>query len=337
MRVRSLTVFALVSAAASQPLAQTASPLTWTAPRGCPTRDEVLARARDAGLRDDAGEWTATATVRHVPGGAWRLQMIISASGDAVPTTRSAPRCADLAQLAGVDLALVINAHVDPPPPPPRPPPPAQPPPPPPQPPAPTPSPAGRDAEPVGPPRAPSASPGRRWNLDVDALLLTDFGALPTGNVGVGLSFAIAWSFASLGLSAAYFAPLGTDSGGGLFQRHAEGFADVGAWTASARGCGRLAWRALSVDGCLGVEVGARTARGALGINDATEQRDLWVGPLASVEGAWRPWRWMRVSLGVDGAIPLPALPWVRVENYGVVLDSWGARVVPRIGLGVAL
>lgn len=332
MRVRPLTVFALVTAAASQPLAQTAPQLTWTAPRGCPSRDEVLARARDAGLRDDAGPWTAEATVRHSPGGPWRLQMIISASGDTVPATRSAPRCADLAQLAGVDLALVINAHVDPPAPPPPPPPP------PPAPPPPSPPPSeGRDAEPVGPPRAPSASLPRRWSLDLDARLVTDFGALPTGNVGVGVSVGVAWSFASVALAATWFPPVGTDSSGGLFQRRAEGFADVGAWTVSARGCGRLAWRSLSVDGCLGVEVGLRSARGAVGINNATEQRDVWVGPLASVEGAWRPWRWLRVSLGVDGVIPLPALPWVRVENYGVVLDPWGARVAPRVGVGVAL
>ena len=330
MRVWSLTSLALFALTAPGVAFAQRSPLTWSAPRGCPSSEEVIARARAAGLRDTASEWTAEATVRHSSNGLWRLAMNITVSGDRVPASRSAPTCADLAQVAGVDLALVINAYSEPPAPPPPPPPP---------PPLPiaTPPTPERDAEPAGPPRDPSAMPARAWRVALAALAAMDVGALPTGNVGFGARAGLQWTYAGVSLTALYFPTVGTDAGEGPFRARPESVAYVSAWTVSARACGRLASSAWSVDGCLGVELGVRNVAASASVNRGVASGALWFAPLVAVEGAWHPLRWLSVAVGSDVSLPVPALPFVRVDNVGVVLDPWVVRVVPHLAVGLSL
>lgn len=194
-----------------------------------------------------------------------------------------------------------------------------------------------RDAEPVRPPRDAGALEARSWRLSLDSIAAIDVGALPTGNVGVGGRVGARWTHASVSLSALYFPSAGTDAGDGPFRSRPESVAYVSAWTASARGCGHLSWRAWSVDGCLGVELGVRDANASAAVNGGAASETLWIAPLVAVEAAWHPLRWLRVGVGSDASMPIPSLPFVRIDNVGVVLDPWIVRVVPHLAVGLLL
>jgi len=98
-------VFALAVAAGDGELV-----LSWEAPRECPTRDEVLARARERiGERASAGvEASAVISAR---GEKWRLELEIAADGGTVHRAIDGGSCEALADAAALVLAMAAAAR----------------------------------------------------------------------------------------------------------------------------------------------------------------------------------------------------------------------------------
>lgn len=329
MRTAAL-IAAFVSPATA--LAQT-PPLTWNAPRVCPSRAAVLQRATQAGLDPRAdGTWTAEATVHRAPAGAgpWRLEMVIHAHGDDVPQRRVAATCAALAQLAAVDLALVVNAHVDPPPPPPPPPPVVV-------------------AEPrrVAPPAVPSivpeppvrASP-RAWRVFVTPAVVLDIGLLPAPSRGVGVGAGVAWPRFRVELRGAWYpaVALETPADAQRFNVRDGVVGSASLAQLSARACWRFGSARWGVAPCVGVEGGWMALRGATDrLNTAVAGDRLWMAaPLLGADASWSPLPALAVSLGVDGALVV-VRPLVTIEHLGAVIDTPLLHATLRVGVTLAL
>ena len=292
-----------------------APPLTWTAPRGCLTAADVIERSREAGLdAEHVPPWTARAVVRRARGG-WALDMVIRVGDDVVPQRRAAGTCRALVQLAGVDLALVLNAHIPPPVvvsvpvvaapvvqarPPPEP---------------------VRQVVAPEPPR----ERVRDWRVVVGLLGGVEYGLLPTVVLVAGGRAGVSWDHLRVearGTVSQEVSVARTEVVGGVATTFG---ATLQAVDFSARGCGQWTVRQWTFAGCAGMSAGWVDATGVGQLVQAEATRVPWVGGVVGGEVLWRGLRWLAVSVSVDvGAF------WggrVLLYNSLPVNDPEGGRV----------
>jgi hypothetical protein len=268
------------------------APLTWTAPRGCLTAADVIARSREAGLdADHVPSWTARAVVRRARG-QWALDMEIRVGGDVVPQRRTAATCRALVQLAGVDLALVLNAHIPPPVPvvpvvpvvpavvqarpPPEP---------------------VRQVITVEPPR----ERVRAWRMVVGVMGGVEVGLLPRAAVMGALRAGVSWDHVRVEVRGAVSEEVTvtrTETVGGAATRFGAALRAV---DLSARGCGQETWGRWTLAGCAGVSAGWVDAVGVGQLVQAEATRVPWVGGVVAGEVWWRAGRWVALGASVEG------------------------------------
>jgi len=112
VRIPGLVIALSLSSLPRPARAQDALALTWSAPPGCPSRDDVVARVARLrpGLARDASGLRATATVTPTARGRWRVRLRTEVHGDAGERSLEGRTCALLADATAVVLALAYDA-----------------------------------------------------------------------------------------------------------------------------------------------------------------------------------------------------------------------------------
>lgn len=303
-----------------------APPLAWTAPRGCLTAANVIERSREAGLdAEHVPPWTARAVVRRARG-RWALDMVIRVGDDVVPQRRAAATCRALVQLAGVDLALVLNAHI--------PPPvvtvPA----------AVVPVPVVQARPPPEPVRQvvvpePPHERVRGWRVVVGLLGGVEYGLLPEPVPVVGGRAGVSWEHVRVearGSVSREVSVARTEVVGGAATTFG---ATLQAVDLSARGCGHGTVGRWSFAGCAAVSAGWVDAAGVGRLVQAEATRVPWVGGVVGGEVLWRAARWLVLSVGVDAGVFWGGR--VLLYNSLPVNDPEGARVSAVVGAAAVL
>ncbi len=235
------------STAAAQPRGPLS--LTWDAPAGCPTRDEVIAAVER--LRPHAFQRPATHPVvaegRVSPDGArWSLSLTTRAADGAGTRALTADTCAEAADAAAVVLALAID-------------------------------PTSRRAPPSPPePAAPAARPddGPRFVTRVHGAL--DLGTLPAPAPGLGASAGFVWRWLRVELGATWFPSQRAPGAGGVSS-------DVGLVSGELRACATpLRIGRVAAGACAGLAGGAMYAEG-VGFDRNRDGLTPWWSSLAGL------------------------------------------------------
>lgn len=314
--------------------------LTWSAPAGCATRDEVIAHVDALVGRDlPPGHRTIAARGRIVASSSpdearYRLELIV-VGDEANRRSMEGDDCTHLVDAAALILALDIDpdglarrAGFE-----------AQAPPP-----AAaahartgdagaaapgSPSPPRLDASRTRALPLPAPAPPRSRPLDFygGARLTLDEGSLPRTTVGIGASFGLVRGPIVLEADANAFKDRFTVGG----PRGGRGGAYIGLATFGARAC----WRGLSGiaewHGCLGGELGALSTTG-VSVYTPETARGLWSAASAMLSARLLPGRGVSPVAGLLFAHPLGA-PDVFIEGFGTVFEP--PLVVARCFLGL--
>lgn len=298
-----------------------APPLMWTAPRGCLTAADVLERSREAGLdAEHVPPWTARAVVRRARG-RWALDMVIRVGDDVVPQRRAAATCRALVQLAGVDLALVLNAHI------------------------PVvvaapvvvvPAPVVQARPPPEPVRQvvvpePPHERVRGWRVVVGLMVGAEYGLLPEAVPVVVGRAGVSWEHVRVELRGSLSREqtvTRTETVGGAATRFG---ATLQAVDLAARGCAQWTAGRWTGAGCAGVSAGWVDAVGVGQLVQAEATRVPWVGGVLGGELWWRAARWLAVSVSADAGAFWGAR--VLLYNSLPVNDPTGVRVSAALGV----
>lgn len=253
--------------------------VTWTAPEGCPSEDEIKAEVRRmAGTAAPAAEATEVhATVSRDPGNTWQLTLTTKVGSREGERKLSASDCAELGRAAALVIALMINPAADPSA----------------APPVVTPPPAPPPAPP------PPPEPPRTSRFALGAAILIGSGEMPDGAMGLGARFAAGGGTFSAQLRGDLWFPRDASSAakpsaGGSFDA-----VDVGLGAClTARPDRRL-----GPNLCAGAAVTGTHAAG-FGVNNPGAATAIFAG--AFLEGALRVKLTMRnaLRLGVEGLVP---------------------------------
>lgn len=255
-------MLALLLALAPTPLSPPNPPaeieLTWVAPEGCPSGDDVVARYRELLTVDPAGNglMVAEAEVVDEGDGAWRLELT-TRMGDYTDVRKlRANRCEELAEASAMLFAVALEPTLealsapDPAP--------AEPEPEPPEPePEPTPEPETPDPTPPviveSPPAStpPEAEPERK-PVYLTATAGPEWGAVPGVTARLSAGAGMVWKWARFEGDLAWFAP--RDEPG------TRGPGRIQLASAAVRGCGAPGTGRWVFPVCVGVEAGATIA-----------------------------------------------------------------------------
>ncbi|MBX3130614.1 MAG: hypothetical protein KF718_28100 [Polyangiaceae bacterium] len=293
--------------------------LEWSAPDGCPTRQDVLSRAAALlGQTESEQRILARGRIRAAEG-EFELELETVTSDGTGRRRLRAGQCEELAQPAALLLALAVNPAVTAPEP---------------APPEPTPEPAALDstppaaapAAPVAPPRGPRPAEGAResrWAARLGLGVAGDVGALPTPAPGIAGSVGAALGGTTLEARLTVLLEQRTEVGGGR----------GGAFTLTTGGlsaCHDVAAAPVLLAPCLGVEVGRLSGAG-FGVTEPGSGSALWVAGLAGLRGVEALTDGLGVWVGAELVVPVGRPEFV-LENVGVVHRP--ARAGGRAAIG---
>ncbi|WP_143140604.1 hypothetical protein [Nannocystis exedens] len=275
--------------------------LRWPAVEGCPTREEVEATTMRLTGGESPQPVAAEAQITADAAG-FTLALRVSDVGGVQERTLQSPRCEALAAATAVIVAVAaapigVSAQVVAAPPPrdaldvdlaplpaaevPAP--------------APTPAPAGPTMG-MGP-ESDAAPSRRRPGLAIGFGAAAGIG--PTKRFVAGLSGTVSllWRRVRLDLRGSGWFP-------GLAR--ASELPGIGVRlqlaAAAVRGCPRLVLRALALELCAGLELGALLAEGA-GLQENSRSRGAWAAGLLAPGVRWQPLRWLSLGVEVEGLV----------------------------------
>jgi hypothetical protein len=304
----------------------------WTAPAGCPTREEIVAEVdRLLGGRPHAGKRMAVRAEARVEEPGWVLEMVIRDDSGSGERRVAGATCGEVGNAAALIIALAFDPKAveatmaagdagapqplpEPPPPLPQPLPP--PPPRPPPPPSPLPPPPPPSFVPWTPP--PEREP--LW-LSLGAVAGVDLGSLPAPAFALGASLGLRWHPIAAQARFRYlFSADETEATrpgtGGSFEL----------WSVTPRFC-LTPWRSggagkrhlgdLALDGCVEVDLGQMRGEG-FGVRNPGEGSALWIAPAAAVDLELTLLSWLGAR--VDLSLGVPVLrPRFVLDAVGVV------------------
>ncbi len=290
--------------------------LEWVAPPGCPSQDEVTARAEELLLASDGSVAARAEIVAATPSG-FELAVVVAGNGTDATYRHVAEDCVALGEIAALfvavaadPLAAIAEARVEPPP----------------QPPA-------------------AVLPAREQNNEVDDAPvreatrlggwirihgLVGFAQLPQLDAGVGFAGAIAYDRVRVELSYSH-----------LFARErgvpglAPASASVSADDFALRGCVELGRRRVRFGGCLGPELGAVTGL-AHNVDVPGRHTALWVAATAGPVLRWIATERLQLHLGIDGVLALrrPGFALQDDTSARITTQRGGVRAVLGLAMG---
>lgn len=287
--------------------------LGWSAPEGCPQTGEVRAAIDQYLGRDEFGDALSSVQISgriSAPTGAkpakWRLDVEVRLPGGVVERAVEAARCEELAEAAGLMIAVAldplrVSEVVEP-----REPPPALP-----------------QPEPP-PPESPT-----RLGVGLRLGGAGQIGVLPTVGAGLWAAAALVGRRFRVELSGQYWFPANVRP----FEDAPEAGARIQFGAGGVRACFVPTVRRFEFPSCLALEVGAVRAEG-IGLATSRVSQRLWVAAAAGQELVWVSRRRVGVWLGLDAVVGL-AQPSFVVDDLGTVLET--GRVAFRFAGGPLL
>jgi hypothetical protein len=262
--------------------------LRWTAPASCP--DEAHVRAAVEAVAGHPlhapGAPRVTVAIEAAPSGegAWAVRIAVAHPGDAAPRERriEGASCAEVADAAAVAVALALAAEAAPPEPPRRPPvlvpavatPPAD------------------DPHELPPePEAPPLHPGLR------VLAGADFASLPGPAFGVEVAGLLGFGANRVELRGAAWLPKTAEA-------TAMADARIALYVAGVRYCRFVLQGTVDIGGCAGIEAGALVGS-SQGVTHPGSGTSPWLAPELGALGAWEFSRYVALSLGLSGLVPV--------------------------------
>lgn len=291
--------------------------LEWSAPDGCPTRQDVLSRAA-ALLGQTGSEQRIIARGRiRAAEGEFELELETVTSDGTGRRRLRAGQCGELAQPAALLLALAVDPAVT----------------------APEPAPSEPTSEPtpIAPAPAPAAPPtpaapgprpvdeARESGLAARLALglAGDVGALPAPAPGIAGSLGAALGPTTLEARLTVLLEQRAEIGGGRGGAFALASAGLSA-------CHDVATTPVVLAPCLGVEAGRLSGAG-FGVREPGSGSALWVAGLAGLRGVQTLANGLGVWVGAELVIPVLRPEFV-LENVGVVHRP--ARAGGRAAIG---
>ena len=242
--------------------------IRWTAPAGCPDRDDLVAAVERhlGGPLQAPGRRPLVAEVEvRAEGGAWRLRLTTRGADGDGERELWADTCAEAAEATALVLALAIDPQAV----------------------------AAAAAVPAPPPAlatvavnrelppleraapAPAAAPGAAWRASAGAAVAGDLGTLPGGGLGGAAALRLWRGRVGLELAGSYWPTRRAESGPGRGG-------DIGLWGGGLRLC-----LAAPLDACLGVEIGDLHGS-AFGVNMPQSGSARWSALSAALARSWR-------------------------------------------------
>ncbi len=245
--------------------------LTWRAPEGCPSGEEVIARYEELLTTAPTGEglMVAEAVIEADEDGLFRLELV-TRMGDYTDVRKlRAARCGDLGEASAMLFAVALEPMLDsdaPSPPEPEPPPAPIPEP------EPTPPPEGQII--VESPRRdePVPLPRTRRPLYLIAGIGPEGGAVPAITARISAGVGYAWTWARAEGELVWYAP--------QERQGSFGPASVQVAGVTARGCGVPGTERVKFPVCAGAEAGATIARVSAGDGRRSTVVGRWFAPL---------------------------------------------------------
>ena len=310
-----LTAVSVVLSAEPPAPPETALQLAWDAPPGCPDA-EVVRRHAQTRLEGRGSSTVTEATVRGSDGEGWHLKISVQGPAGIDRREVTATSCEELAEAAGLFIAVAAELEADrdedlpeqetP------------------APEVPPPQPADEDAPPVSdepstvdsttsPPRRSSPGPAPiepaptrriRGAVRIEGIAQL-FRLLPATSGGVGGAVALFPGAAQLRLEgrAHYFFAQRAMYPGGTVG------ADFDLWIGAAVVCFEPRWSSLSFPMCTGLEAGGMRGR-AVGVSDPSSGTAAFVGLPVDVAVTWAPTRWLALWLGPRAMLSLRRPPF---------------------------
>jgi hypothetical protein len=287
--------------------------LTWDAPAGCPTGDQVAGQV-DRTLAKLAGATPplrATAHVTGGPGQTWQGRLILDVSGVLTEREFQAESCEAMASAAALIIAVALDEASDQPLPAPAPPPPVV------------------VAQPAPPP-----APARRASFFLGVNAVVDYDTLPTppavgAELAVGRASAVrAWRLAWI-------------VGATVIPNLRPAVSQMGSvagefWLfgLSGRGCLHVAESKVEIGPCLGTELVAMRASdgGANPVAVSTDTR-AWFSLLASLSGAYHAAPSLDVTLRADAVMPMARPDFHTLTHANVAYQVPGVAFRGALGL----
>lgn len=286
-------MLALAPTPLSPPVPPAEIELTWRAPEGCPSGEEIIARyeALLSTSPEGQGLMEADALITADEAGAWRLELVTRMGGYTDVRKLRAARCDELGEAVAMLFAVALEPTLDEPArsKPPEPPDDEEPPPPPS-----TPPPAEVAVVVTTPPAKRETTPPKRRPLHASLAVGPEFGAVP--GVSLRASAGLAYSLRRVRFASEllWIAPRGVPG--------AFGPAVIQVAAGTVRACGVPQVKRWAFPVCLGGEAGATIAR----VGRVDGRRTLvggWFAPLVRGSAVHR-WDRIGAVIGIEAAGP---------------------------------
>lgn len=320
---------AVVALAAPSPSVGDELKLQWSAPASCPQSAAVRAEVDRNLARTEFGDEVRDVVIEGAiaaKGDGWTLQVRAELPAGRVERTVEGPACEDLAQAAGLIIAVTLDplrvsqltrSAPDPEPEPLPPPDPETPP--------------ELELEPVRPPPPaiePQPEPAPRRAFDVRLGAVGEFGTLDALRGGGWLSIGLAWRWVRVDIAAQYVAPRRFRP----FDGSPEAGVRVQQAGGAARGCVIPTQGALAFATCVGFEAGFMRGQG-IGLETAQTNSAPWLAATLGPEISWVSSGHFGLWAAADATLHFVRPRW-SVPELGAAAET--RRVGFRLMLGPA-